>query len=83
VTDYDCWYLSEKVEHVSVDLIIQNLMKNVEASKKILKEALPKLSGHRHCACATALKDAIMTDRSLIPAKTKKKLGLIIGKYVK
>lgn len=83
VTDYDCWYLSEKIEHVSMDLVIQNLLKNIDTAKKIVKEALPKLSGHRGCACATALKDAIVTNPKMIPAKTKKKLELIIGKYIK
>lgn len=83
VTDYDCWYLSEKVEHVSVELVIQNLMKNVDTAKKILKKVLPSLSGHRDCICATALKDAIMTNPSVMPARTKKRLGLIIGRYVK
>lgn len=83
VTDYDCWYLSGKVEHVSVELIIQNLLKNIETAKKILKEALPKLPGRRDCLCAKALKDAIITDPNAIPDKTRKKLGLIIGKYVK
>jgi 5'-methylthioadenosine phosphorylase len=83
VTDYDCWYLNEKIEHVSVELIIQNLMKNIDTAKKLLKVALPKLSGHRDCLCATALKDAIMTSPKAMPAKTKKKLDLIIGKYIK
>jgi 5'-methylthioadenosine phosphorylase len=83
VTDYDCWYLNEKIEHVSVELIIQNLMKNIDTAKKILKTALPKLSGHRDCLCASALKDAIMTNPKAMPAKTRKKLDLIIGKYVK
>lgn len=83
VTDYDCWYLNEKIVHVSIELVIQNLMKNIDTAKKILTEALPKLSGHRHCVCATALKDAIITDPNVIPAKTKKKLKLIVGKYLK
>jgi 5'-methylthioadenosine phosphorylase len=83
VTDYDCWYLSEKIEHVSVDLIVQNLMKNIEASKRILKEALPRIASRRNCICAHALKDAIMTDPKVMPPKTKKRLGLIIGKYIR
>jgi len=83
VTDYDCWYLNENIEHVSVELVIQNLMKNIDKAKKILKKALPELSGHRGCMCATALKDAIMTNPKVMPAKTKKKLQLIIGKYIK
>lgn len=81
ITDYDCWHQSE--EEVSVEMIIQNLMKNVETSKKILVEALPRLSDHRDCVCASALKDSIITNRKMITPATKKKLGLIIGKYIK
>ncbi|MFH1190216.1 MAG: S-methyl-5'-thioadenosine phosphorylase [Candidatus Omnitrophota bacterium] len=81
ITDYDCWYQSE--EQVSLEMIIQNLLKNVDRSKIILAEALPRLAGHRTCVCASALKDAIVTDPKVIPAKTKEKLELIIGKYIK
>lgn len=81
ITDYDCWYQSE--EEVSLEMIIQNLMKNVVTAKNILVAALPKLSEHRGCACARALKDSIVTTPAVIPAKTRKKLDLIIGKYIK
>jgi 5'-methylthioadenosine phosphorylase len=37
----------------------------------------------RSCKCGSALAHAILTDRKKIPAATKKKLNLIIGKYVK
>lgn len=81
ITDYDCWYQSE--EQVSLEMIVQNLLKNIDRSKSILVEALPKLSRHRTCVCASALKDSIVTDPKMIPAKTKKRLELIIGKYIK
>jgi 5'-methylthioadenosine phosphorylase len=81
ITDYDCWYKSE--EEVSLDMIVQNLMKNIDAAKDILIEALPKLASHRSCICASALKDSLVTDPKVIPSATKKKLGLIIGKYIK
>jgi 5'-methylthioadenosine phosphorylase len=83
VTDYDCWYADESSETVSVEMIIQNLLKNVEVSKGIVKAVLPKLKGSRTCACASALKDAIVTRPEAIPAATKKKLELIIGRYIK
>lgn len=83
VTDYDCWHMDESSEIVSVEMIVKNLLKNVETSKNILKAVLPKLKPERPCLCATALKDAIITRPDAIQAKTKKRLGLIIGKYVK
>lgn len=80
VTDYDCWYKSE--EAVSVEMIVQNLLKNADNAKKIIKQVIKALPLERHCSCASALKDAIITDKKLIPAKVKKDLGIIIGKYI-
>ena len=81
VTDYDCWYQSE--EEVSVDMIVQNLLKNIETAKKILVKALPALSRHRGCVCASALKDSIITNPKMMSPAAKKKLKLIMGKYIK
>jgi 5'-methylthioadenosine phosphorylase len=36
----------------------------------------------RDCLCAEALKYALITDRSMIPAATVKALQPIIGKYI-
>ena len=83
VTDYDCWHMDTCVESVSVEMIIQNLCKNVDTSKRLVKTALPKIGKERTCVCAWALKDSIVTRPDLIPAKTKKDLELIIGKYIK
>ena len=82
VTDYDCWYAAEGHECVTVDLIIQNLLKNVAVSKEILKKAIPKIPGMRNCVCRNALKDAIITSRDAISPEAKKRLGIIIGRYV-
>jgi hypothetical protein len=37
----------------------------------------------RNCKCASALAHAILTDRKKIPAAAKKKLGLLVDKYLK
>ncbi len=83
ITDYDCWHNDQAVESVSLEMIIQNLLKNVEVSKKIVKSVLPKLGRPRDCVCVSALKDSIVTRPEAIPAKKKKDLELIIGKYIK
>ncbi len=80
VTDYDCWYKSK--EPVTIDMIVANLTKNVDNAKKIIKEIVRKTQSDRKCGCANALKDAIITDRKLIPVKVKKDLDIIIGKYI-
>ena len=83
ITDYDCWHMDQATESVSLEMIIQNLLKNVDVSKRIVKSVLPKLAKKRDCVCASALKDSIVTRPDVIPAKTKKELELIIGKYIK
>ena len=81
VTDYDCWHPQH--ESVTVDMVIQNLLKNVENAKKILSTVIKNLTAQRNCACGDTLKHAIITDKKIIPAKIKKDLKIIIGKYIR
>jgi len=81
VTDYDCWHPSH--DSVSIDMIIQNLRKNVENSKKIVANIIRILPQERACGCGRALSHAIVTERKYIPRRVKKDLDIIIGKYVK
>ncbi len=80
VTDYDCWH--QQHESVTIDMVIQNLLKNIENAKKILCTVIKNLPVERNCSCGEALKYAIITDKKLIPAKIKKDLKIIIGKYL-
>ncbi|MBE9505111.1 MAG: S-methyl-5'-thioadenosine phosphorylase [Proteobacteria bacterium] len=79
-TDYDCWH--EEEEDVTVEAVLEIIKKNVATAKEIIKETVKNIGNDRSCACATAAKYAIMTDRSLIPEKTKEKLDIIFGKYL-
>ncbi len=81
VTDYDCWYKSE--EEVTLEMVMQNLAKNVDNSKKIIKRVIKAMPDERSCECGSALANAIVTDRKLIPEKVKKDLKPIIGKYIR
>ncbi len=81
VTDYDCWHPHHA--SVTIDMIIQNLHKNVANAKRLLSAVIKKLEPERKCRCKDALKYAILTDKKLIPVKVKKDLGIIIGKYIK
>jgi len=81
VTDYDCWH--PEYEKITIEMVIGNLLKNIENSKKIIHTLIKKLPEKRTCICKDALKNSIITDAGLIPAKAKKDLDIIIGKYVK
>lgn len=82
VTDYDCWHPDH--DHVTVDMIIQNLIANSGLAKGIISN-LPKFKNilRGKCQCGSALSCAIITAKDKIPAKIKKELSPIIGKYVK
>ncbi len=81
VTDYDSW--QERRQPVTVDIILETMHKNTEAAKKIIKLALGRIPAGRDCGCATALKTAIVTAPEMIPAGQKRKLDLLIGKYIR
>ena len=81
ITDYDCWHPGH--QSVTLEMILDNLQKNVENSKKIIAKVIKDLDPKRKCSCGQALQYAIVTDRKFISAKIKKNLNIIIGKYVK
>ena len=79
VTDYDCWHPHH--DAVTVNDIIANLMKNAENACQVVAEAVASMPAARGCKCGSALSHAILTDRQLVPAATRRKLGILIDKY--
>lgn len=80
ITDYDCWHAEH--DSVSVPDIIANLNKNAANVQRVILETVRTLPDARVCKCGAALAHAILTDRKLIPAATKRRLAPIIGKYI-
>src|SRR5205807_6584007 len=81
VTDYDCWHPQH--DSVTVDLVIEYLNRNVENAQKIVRAAVGSLPRERNCKCASALAHAILTDPRRVPVRTKRRLALLVGKYLK
>jgi 5'-methylthioadenosine phosphorylase len=80
ITDYDCWKMDEA--HVTVEMVIANLTRNAALAKAIIGHVIPQLPAKPNWPCHDALSNAIMTDRKLWPAKTKKELALLLARYV-
>ena len=80
VTDYDCWHPDH--DAVTVQEVISYLLKNSENAHKVLLQALVRMPSERTCRCSLALADAILTDRTKIPQETRRKLELLVGKYL-
>lgn len=81
VTDYDCWHPEH--DHVTVDLVIDNLNRNavnaqkvIQAAVKLLSQKLPQSEAH------TALKYAVLTPLDHLPSGRLQQLELILEKYL-
>ena len=80
VTDYDCWHPEH--EAVTVTDIIANLNQNAENACKVVAAAVARMPETRVCKCSSALKHALITDPATVPPATRKKLELVVGKYL-
>jgi 5'-methylthioadenosine phosphorylase len=81
VTDYDCWHPDH--DSVTVEQIVAVLNQNAANACKVIRAAVAAMPRERNCACATALKYALLTSPAAVPAATREKLDLLIGKYLK
>lgn len=81
VTDYDCWH--ESAAAVTVEQVLGYLKANAETAQRTLRGSIARIAARkRDCACADALRYAIITAADIIPEKTKADLAPIIGRYV-
>ncbi len=80
VTDYDCWHPEH--DAVTVEDIIANLTQNAANAAKLVHAAVAAMPEQRVCKCGSALKHALISDPKLVPDATKKKLELLVGKYL-
>ena len=80
VTDYDCWHPHH--DSVTVDQIVAVLLKNAENATRVVRETVAAMPQGRSCKCGASLAHAILTERGKIPAATRQKLKLILGKYL-
>lgn len=79
-TDYDCW--KHEAQEVAIADVLAVLNANVAMAKRVLREVVPGLPTTPGCQCGRALEHAIITDRAAIPARVKRDLAPIIGRYV-
>ncbi|MDJ1171219.1 S-methyl-5'-thioadenosine phosphorylase [Roseofilum sp. BLCC_M154] len=81
VTDYDCWHPDH--DHVTVEMILDNLYHNAENAQKVIQETVRRLHENPPVSEAhSALKYAIVTRPEFIPDATREKLGLLLDKYL-
>ena len=79
-TDYDCWHETE--EDVTVEAVLKVLRENVANVRALIRAAVPRIPRDRRCPCASALEHAILTSPEAVPPATRKRLDLLVGKYL-
>ena len=83
VTDYDCWY--SKHDEVDVEQIIKTLNKNSNNAKSLVKNiinVLPKYINKEKDLAENILDKSIITQKKDWNKKTKKKLDVILKRYL-
>ncbi len=83
VTDYDCWHVSK--EPVTVEMVIQTLMKNTVIAQQALAhlaESIDEPIEGSDCACENGLKDAIITDPKAVSPELRERYRFLIQKYL-
>ena len=81
VTDYDCWHPDH--DSVTVEMVIGNLQKNASNAQAVIKETVKRLAANPPQSSAhSALKYAILTPLDKANPETKKKLQLLLQKYL-
>ena len=80
VTDYDVWHMSEKP--VTVEMVVKTLKKNTQIAQDSIQRLVEILPDEIECDCQHILENSIMTQPDLISPEIRKKLDIIIGKYI-
>jgi 5'-methylthioadenosine phosphorylase len=79
-TDYDCWYADH--DSVTVEMVIGNLRANAELATQIVRTTAERIGALRPASTAhNALRDALMTPKEQVPAKTRQQLDLFTSPY--
>ena len=75
VTDYDTWH--DGHETVSVELVVENLRRNVARARTIVSTLVAALPA-RDCGCSSALDAAVITAPEAIPDERVRQLAPIL-----
>jgi 5'-methylthioadenosine phosphorylase len=81
VTDYDVWHETE--EPVTVEMVVRVLRKNTRLAQDAISQLVQQMDDWAgDYPVHSALKDALITERSRIPNTIKEELGLLVQNYL-
>jgi 5'-methylthioadenosine phosphorylase len=80
VTDYDCWHESEA--DVDVSAVLAVLKQNVALAQRVVGNLAKEIAAAEPIGAAGTMQHAIMTHPSAITGDAKRRLYLLIGRYL-
>jgi 5'-methylthioadenosine phosphorylase len=80
VTDYDCWHPDH--DSVTVEMIVGNLTENARMAQQVIAGTVERLDVDQRVPAHSALRTAIITRPEAVPARVKRDLAPLIGKYL-
>lgn len=78
VTDFDVWH----AEPVNVEMVISTMHTNLRMAQQAVQNLAANLDMDQHCDCGSALAMALVTDAKHMSKEQRKKLGLLVDKYL-
>lgn len=76
-TDYDVWH----EEPVTTEIVLANFARNLDNIKKIVREAISKVTDNEECCCQQALRGTLITAPSAVTDSDRERYGLLLGRY--
>ena len=80
VTDYDCWH--EEEADVSGVAVMEVIQQNVRMAQEALRNIIRRVQVDQRSPFVGILSQSLITEPSMVPEATKRKLAPIIGPYM-
>ncbi|MBL8753735.1 MAG: S-methyl-5'-thioadenosine phosphorylase [Planctomycetes bacterium] len=80
VTDYDCWHENEA--DVDVSAVLAVIKQNVDLARRVVVELAKLVAAHPPISAAGCMAHAVMTAKDKVSADARRRLQLLIGKYL-
>lgn len=80
VTDYDCWHETEA--DVDVSAVLAVLKQNVDLARRVVVELAKAVAASPAISAKGCMEHAVMTHPTAITADARRRLSLLIGRYL-
>ena len=80
VTDYDCWHASEA--DVDVTAVLAVIKQNVDLARRVVAELAKGIAANPPISAAGCMQHAVMTHKDRVSADARRRLQLLVGRYL-